>query len=530
MSSKRAWSALSSGCAAMPGESRFKVRRSSGSDAEEGGGAPGLAFLQTRADKKDLGPERADLKLFKEKFDSSAGASGASPGGSTTPSSLASAIDQAVETAVQIAFSKMTAFVERKCKCALLQSRMDDRERELESVRLRLEVAESELKTIRGYLSDVIADNIKNSATNSSPGGTYRKQATTTDDRARKCNVRNYQGRREKESEDNLKYFASESGVAQCVPTKKKAHCAISNAPAPSMRAAVAPATGLQGVTTQPSEPQTNHEVFSTDPTPHWDQRAETGQEGSTGTQRTDLASLHIIEVSGLDAVHIKEEEEGLGGYPECEAVCLGQESSRERESTRSTPAGITVFLDSLCGLELDAVEGFLKQSLQYVTQRQTPIRPAQSCQSSWTSRQQHPGFIEMKAPLMAGRSDLLGSVLVNPGQLREAVKKAVQFHSKEGQRYLLNKLLGMVFSKEELAQAEGVKDFSKALDPRKQEAIKEFLHATAVQYGMEELLQGEYRKVVQNKMGNSRRDLKKPYLSTAERSCTRDSVPGDSA
>ncbi|KAK1150551.1 hypothetical protein AOXY_G33808 [Acipenser oxyrinchus oxyrinchus] len=436
----------------------------------------------------------------------------------------------------------MTALVERKCKCAVLQSRMEDREREFESVRLRLEVAESELKTIRGYLSDVNADhnNINNSSSATSSPSTVTKQAsTTTDDRTRKCNARNSQGRREKENEDNQKTMcASDTSVAQCVPTKKRPHCTISSTPVRFVRAAVTPATGLQALTTQPSEPQTNHDVFNTDPNraPLWNQRTggeRTGQEGSTGTRRTDLGSLHIIEVSGLDSVHIKEEEEaveGLGGYPECEAVYLGQESSREGESTGSTAAGITVFLDSLCGLELDAVGGFLKQSLQYVTQRQTHIRPAQSCQSPWTSRQQHPGFNEMKAPLMAGRSDLLGSVLVNPGQLREAVKKAVQFQSKEGQRYLLNKLLGMVFSKEELAQAEGVKDFSKALDPRKQEAIKEFLHATAVQYGMEELLQGEYRKVVQNKMGNSRRDLKKPYLSTAERSCTRDSVLGETA
>ncbi|RXM97319.1 hypothetical protein EOD39_14575 [Acipenser ruthenus] len=534
----------------MPGENRFKVRRSSGSDAEDGGGAPGLGFTQTHADKNDLGPERVELKLLKEKLNNNTDSSCASPSSSASLSKheLASAIDQAVERAVQIAVSKMTALVERKCKCAVLQSRMEDREREFESVRLRLEVAESELKTIRGHLSDLNADNnnINNnsSATNTNSPSTFTKQAsttttTTTDDRTRKCIARNNQGRREKE--DNPKSIcASDTSVAQCVPTKKRPHYTISSTPARFVRAAVTPATGLQGLTTQPSEPQTNHDVFSTDPnrTPHWNQRTEsggeqTGQEGSTGTRRTDLGSLHIIEVSGLDSVHIKEEEEaveGLGGYPECEAVYLGQESSREGESTGSTAAGITVFLDSLCGLELDAVGGFLKQSLQYVTQRQTHIRPAQSCQSPWTSRQQQPGFNEMKAPLMAGRSDLLSSVLVNPGQLREAVKKAVQFQSKEGQRYLLNKLLGMVFSKEELAQAEGVKDFSKALDPRKQEAIKEFLHATAVQYGMEELLQGEYRKVVQNKMGNSRRDLKKPYLSTAERSCTRDSVLGETA
>ena len=57
--------------------------------------------------------------------------------------------------------------------------------------------------------------------------------------------------------------------------------------------------------------------------------------------------------------------------------------------------------------------------------------------------------------------------VLINPPELREAESKAAC--SKKPASYLLNKVLGMVFSKDELRSSKG----SSGLHPTKLEAIK---------------------------------------------------------
>ncbi|XP_041092788.1 zinc finger protein 383-like [Polyodon spathula] len=60
---------------------------------------------------------------------------------------LASAIEPAVKAAVLSVMSALAKFVDSKC--AVFHLRLDERDHEFESVRLRLEIAESELKAIR---------------------------------------------------------------------------------------------------------------------------------------------------------------------------------------------------------------------------------------------------------------------------------------------------------------------------------------------------------------------------------------------
>ncbi|MGH0180137.1 UNVERIFIED_CONTAM: hypothetical protein FKN15_009876 [Acipenser sinensis] len=60
---------------------------------------------------------------------------------------LASAIEPAVKAAVLSVMSALAKFVDSKC--AVFNLRLDERDQEFESVRLRLEIAESELKAMR---------------------------------------------------------------------------------------------------------------------------------------------------------------------------------------------------------------------------------------------------------------------------------------------------------------------------------------------------------------------------------------------
>ncbi|XP_041095520.1 zinc finger protein 235-like [Polyodon spathula] len=60
---------------------------------------------------------------------------------------LASAIEPAVKAAVLSVMSALAKFVDSKC--AVFHLRLDERDHEFESVRLRLEIAESELKAVR---------------------------------------------------------------------------------------------------------------------------------------------------------------------------------------------------------------------------------------------------------------------------------------------------------------------------------------------------------------------------------------------
>ncbi|MGH0170133.1 UNVERIFIED_CONTAM: hypothetical protein FKN15_058206 [Acipenser sinensis] len=77
---------------------------------------------------------------------------------------LASAIEPAVKAAVLSVMSALAKFVDSKC--AVFNLRLDEREQEFESVRLRLEIAESELKAVseREYTNP--AENATQSVTN----------------------------------------------------------------------------------------------------------------------------------------------------------------------------------------------------------------------------------------------------------------------------------------------------------------------------------------------------------------------------
>ncbi|XP_033853061.3 zinc finger protein 135-like [Acipenser ruthenus] len=70
---------------------------------------------------------------------------------------LASAIEPAVKAAVLSVMSALAKFVDSKC--AVFHLRLDERDKEFESVRLRLEIAESELKTVRERECTNTADN-----------------------------------------------------------------------------------------------------------------------------------------------------------------------------------------------------------------------------------------------------------------------------------------------------------------------------------------------------------------------------------
>ncbi|MGH0159112.1 UNVERIFIED_CONTAM: hypothetical protein FKN15_066630 [Acipenser sinensis] len=78
---------------------------------------------------------------------------------------LASAIEPAVKAAVLSVMSALAKFVDSKC--AVFHLRLDERDKEFESVRLRLEIAESELKAVRERECTNTADkNFTHSLTN----------------------------------------------------------------------------------------------------------------------------------------------------------------------------------------------------------------------------------------------------------------------------------------------------------------------------------------------------------------------------
>ncbi|XP_033853862.3 zinc finger protein 23-like [Acipenser ruthenus] len=78
---------------------------------------------------------------------------------------LASAIEPAVKAAVLSVMSALAKFVDSKC--AVFNLRLDERDQEFESVRLRLEIAESELKAMRdGEYTNTGDKNFTQSLTN----------------------------------------------------------------------------------------------------------------------------------------------------------------------------------------------------------------------------------------------------------------------------------------------------------------------------------------------------------------------------
>ncbi|XP_041095518.1 zinc finger protein 436-like [Polyodon spathula] len=79
---------------------------------------------------------------------------------------LASAIEPAVKAAVLSVMSALAKFVDSKC--AVFHLRLDERDHEFESVRLRLEIAESELKAVSERKYPNTGENAAQSVTNTS--------------------------------------------------------------------------------------------------------------------------------------------------------------------------------------------------------------------------------------------------------------------------------------------------------------------------------------------------------------------------
>ncbi|XP_058872915.1 zinc finger protein 19-like [Acipenser ruthenus] len=79
---------------------------------------------------------------------------------------LASAIEPAVKAAVLSVMSALAKFVDSKC--AVFHLRLDERDKDFESVMLRLEIAESELKAVRERKCTNTAENATQSFTNTS--------------------------------------------------------------------------------------------------------------------------------------------------------------------------------------------------------------------------------------------------------------------------------------------------------------------------------------------------------------------------
>ncbi|XP_034770360.2 oocyte zinc finger protein XlCOF8.4-like [Acipenser ruthenus] len=91
---------------------------------------------------------------------------------------LASAIEPAVKAAVLSVMSALAKFVDSKC--AVFNLRLDQRDQEFESVRLRLEIAESELKAMRdGEYTNTAEKNFTQSLTNTDTQ--YHGSDITTD-------------------------------------------------------------------------------------------------------------------------------------------------------------------------------------------------------------------------------------------------------------------------------------------------------------------------------------------------------------
>ncbi|XP_033759549.1 uncharacterized protein LOC117341795 [Pecten maximus] len=99
---------------------------------------------------------------------------------------------------------------------------------------------------------------------------------------------------------------------------------------------------------------------------------------------------------------------------------------------------------------------------------------------------------------------DHFAEILVNPSQLRGIENKAGSM--KNPALYLLNKVLDLVFSFEEMAASKGVS----SLPINKREAIQEYLHTRCSALNFQELSQKKYITAIQNKIGNHRLSKRK--------------------
>ncbi|XP_061196002.1 uncharacterized protein LOC133204280 [Saccostrea echinata] len=108
--------------------------------------------------------------------------------------------------------------------------------------------------------------------------------------------------------------------------------------------------------------------------------------------------------------------------------------------------------------------------------------------------------------PLINDENNTFGDVLINPSNLRTAEMKALTTSTtKNGGIYLLNKVVEMVFKKEELCKSKGLK----GLDQHKLEAIQEYMHSKCKKLQLDPVPPKIFNKTIQNKIGNLRHETK---------------------
>ncbi|XP_062589357.1 serine/threonine-protein kinase PRP4 homolog [Saccostrea cucullata] len=123
--------------------------------------------------------------------------------------------------------------------------------------------------------------------------------------------------------------------------------------------------------------------------------------------------------------------------------------------------------------------------------------------------------------PLIHDENNTFGDVLVNPSQLRTAEMKALTTStSKNGGIYLLNKVVEIVFKKEELRTSKGVK----GLDQHKLEAIQEYMHTKCRTLQLEPVPPKLFNKTIQNKIGNIRHESKGKTRLVGKKDATKSS------
>ena len=99
----------------------------------------------------------------------------------------------------------------------------------------------------------------------------------------------------------------------------------------------------------------------------------------------------------------------------------------------------------------------------------------------------------------MAVKNRLYDDVVVNSVKLQIAEMRALT--SKNAAASLLNKVVDLIFTEEELVSTKGVK----SLDQHKISAIKEYMYARSVSMGIGQLQYKNFMSVIQNKICNLR-------------------------
>ncbi|XP_069482648.1 uncharacterized protein [Ambystoma mexicanum] len=169
----------------------------------------------------------------------------------------------------------------------------------------------------------------------------------------------------------------------------------------------------------------------------------------------------------------------------------------------------LTAYWDTMDSRQQVAVEHCLELALQWIKRRRTG-----ATETVFPDPNPNPGpstatASERKIPLVTDGTCRFADVLVNPVKLREIVVTARKSQTGNPARYLQNKLLDLLFTKEELMAAKG----RLTLDRHRQDAIQEFIHVKSREIGFPLLSAAEYRKALQNKIGNYRIKKKAPNL-----------------